>query len=113
MPVGEYDDVVARLDAAEEELASTQEALLGYQSRFQQVEPAALLLGYFAGVDSSIVDQSVYETWAGVVKLDAAVGAVDDPELTEVYWEQLGEGGSEELVLLLVELTIKPILQEP
>ena len=70
-----------------------------------------MLLGYFAGVDPEIVDQVKYESWAGVVKLDMAVEAVNDPELTDLYWEHMGEGGfspgSEELVLRLIELTIE------
>lgn len=124
---GDHDDLAAQLDATEGELASTQKALHANQARLQQpdsadsaagLRPAALLLGYFAGVDRSIVDQQQYESWAGVVKLDTAVEAINDPELTELYWRHMGEGGgfypgSDELVLRLIELTIEPILRGP
>lgn len=122
------------LSAAQAELADFEEALNSEEiqlalnfprawtkseaelrARFATAEPAALLLGYFAGVDPEIVDQEEYESWAGVVELDTALEAVDDPMLTELYWEHMGAGGfspgSEELVLRLIEVTIEPILE--
>lgn len=130
--VSDYDEVVAELDATEEALARTRTDLSTAQARLAETEEAlssrgtelattrsrwsaALLLGYFAGVDPEIVDQAEYESWSGVIKLDMAVEAVNDPELTELYWEHLGEctgisPGCEELLLRLIELTIEPIL---
>ncbi len=159
--VSDYDEVVAELDATEEELARTRADLSAAQAKLAGIEEldateealarsrtdlsaaqaklaeieealnsrgtepamtrsrwsAALLLGYFAGVDPEIVDPAEYESWAGVVRLDTAVEAVNDPELTELYWEHLGEctgisPGCEELLLRLIELTIEPILED-
>lgn len=148
VPVSDYDDVLAELDATREALASTQEALSAERSELGairealasteealsaeqsttvamirefpaqcpvQVQLAAPVLGYFAGVDRSIVDPRQYESWSGVVELDGTVEALRDPALTELYWEHMDDGGfspgSEELVLRLVELTIDPCLR--
>ena len=91
----DYNDVVAELDATKQALTSTQEALDELRSRFQRAEPSALLLGYSAGVDREIVDQNRYESWSGVVQLDAAVQAVNDPELTDLYWQHMGKAARE------------------
>lgn len=139
--VSEYNDVVAELDATEEALARAQEALLAEQSsapalidelarlteseaalraRFEQADPAALLLGYFAGADRELVTGNSWDqSWAGVVSRDTAVEAINDPALTELYWQYIGgdlgqpvqEVAANEFVLRLVELTIEPILE--
>jgi hypothetical protein len=130
VPASDYDDLVAELDATEEALVRAEIALSAQQSEVTAVRArvydlvaavedagrAGLLLGYFAGVDPEIVDPEQYESWAGVVELDTAVQAIGDPELTDLYWQHMGEGGfspgSEELVLRLIELTIEPILED-
>ena len=129
VPVSDYDDVVAELDATKEALARTEYALwaeessaLAVAAEFPshcpvQVQLAAPLLGYFAGVEPSVLDPKQFESWSGVVKLDTKVQALSDPELTELYWRHMGEGGfspgSEELVLRLIDLTIEPCLRQP
>ncbi len=105
------------LEAAMDSPTASTEGDAELRARFGIAEPAALLLGYFAGVDPEIVDQEQYQSWSGVVKLDMAVEALDDPELTELYREHLGEctgisRGCEELLLRLIELTIEPILED-
>lgn len=144
VPVSDYDEVVAELDATKdalasttEELVSTMEALASAQealssgrssptaqeyelrARLEQAELAALLLGYFAGADREFIrGQSWDQSWAGVVARDMAVEAINDPALTDLYWEYLGGGvgdpveeiATNEFVLRLVELTIEPII---
>jgi hypothetical protein len=58
-------------------------------------------------------------TWAGVVARDVAVESIDDPALTELYWEYIGgdvgdpidEVATNDFARRLVELTIEPCLQ--
>ena len=101
--------------SSSEELGATDE-IEALRERLEAAEAAAPILGYFAGVDPEIVDPEQYESWAGVVKLDMAVEAVNDPQLTDLYWEHMDAGGfppgSQELVLRLIELTIEPIIED-
>lgn len=147
VPVDDYDAVVAELEATEETLATARAELEAERSfvaeldrevgslrdelralnlsereaelraRFGEARDAALLLGYFAGADG-VVSRSWAETWAGVVALDVAVDAIDDPTLSELYWDHMDRGGGpvaeaadSEFLLLLVEHTVGPILE--
>lgn len=121
VPASEYDDVVAELDATQDELARTQLALQsGSLLPGGRAEQAALLLGYFAGANSDIVTGQEWDrSWAGVVARDTAVEKIDDPVLTERYWRYLDGGvgvpvpevADNDLIVQLVELTIEPILE--
>ena len=113
----EYEALEQELGAAEqqiEELTTERDELAAVPERLEVAEALAPILGYFAGVERELVDPEQYESWAGVVELDTAVEAVNDPQLTKLYWEHMDAGGfspgSEELVLRLIELTIEPLL---
>lgn len=133
VPVSDYKNVISELDATKESLETTEAALLAERSSLTelgnerpaecplQTESASLLLGYFAGADPAIVAGHGWwgRNWAGVVARDSAVERIDDPSLTELYWEYIGGGvgdpiegvANNDFALRLVELTIEPCLQ--
>lgn len=140
VPASEYDAVVAELSGTRRLLAATEEILEDTEAtlesteralevaqetvtddeiraRFVEAEASALLLGYFVGADPEIVSGPAWsKTWPGVVELDMAVDAIDDPVLTDLYSTYLGgEYGdvipTDDFVLLLIEHTIEPLLR--
>lgn len=115
----EYEVLDQELDVGQqqiEELTVERDELAALRERLETAEVVAPVLGDFAGVDPELVEPEQYESWTGVVELDSAVEAVNDPQLTELYSEHIDEGGftpgPDALVLRLIELAIEPILED-